>query len=29
MNNRGLGFVEVILSVVIILGVLMLLKPMY
>jgi hypothetical protein len=29
MNNRGLGFVEVILSVVIILGVLILLKPMY
>jgi len=29
MNNRGLGFVEVILSVVIILCVLILLKPMY
>lgn len=29
MNNRGLGFVEVILSVVIILGVLILLRPMY
>lgn len=29
MINRGLGFVEVILSVVIILGVLILLKPMY
>lgn len=29
MNNRGLGFVEVILSVVIILCVLILLRPMY
>ena len=29
MNNRGLGFVAVILSVVIILGVLILLRPMY
>lgn len=29
MNNRGLGFVEVILSVVIILCVLILLKPMF
>lgn len=29
MNNRGLGFVEVILSVVIILGVLILLRPMF
>lgn len=29
MNNRGLGFVEVILSVVIIAGVLILLRPMF
>lgn len=29
MNNRGLGFVEVILSVVIILCVLILLRPMF
>lgn len=29
MNIRGLGFVEVILSVVIILGVLILLRPMF
>ena len=29
MNNRGLGFVEVILSVVIIFGVLILLRPMF
>ena len=29
MNNRGLGLVEIILSVVIIAGVLILLRPMY